>query len=131
MTKNSRDRRDFDAEWERCAAWIAVANEYALGTHTLDDVKDQVLAGEAYFWPGERSAVVGEIYRLPRISVFHFWLCGGDLGELVEVMRPRIADWARAQGCARFTTAGRNGWQRVMARHGYRPLWHICAKDIS
>lgn len=124
------ERETFDDAWSRCADWIAAANQYALGTHTLDDVKAQVIGGEAYFWPGERSAVVGEIYDLPQMRVFHFWLCGGDLIELVETMRPRIEDWAIAQGCSRITTAGRVGWQRVMARHGYAPLWHVCAKDV-
>jgi hypothetical protein len=78
----------FEEEWSRCSPWISSANEYALGTHTLDDIRDQVLCGEAYFWPGERSAVVGEIYNLPQMKVFHFWLCGGQLSELTDVLRP-------------------------------------------
>jgi hypothetical protein len=121
----------FEQEWARCRPWIEAANAYGLGTHAIDDVRDAILAGEAHFWPGENCAVVTEFDCFPRLKSLHFWLCGGDLTELVEILRPRIEDWAKAEGCTRFTTCGRAGWQRVMARHGYSPTWHVCSKDAD
>lgn len=119
-----------DPEWERCSPWIENALAYALGTHTIDDVWDMVQRGDAVFWPGKKSAVVTEFHEFPRLKSLHFWLCGGDLKELVRDMRPCIEAWGAAQGATRFTTAGRDGWQRAMSPYGYTPQWHICAKDL-
>lgn len=119
------------AAWERCRPYIEAALVYAEGTHTIDDVWEMVERGEAHFWPGEQCAVVTEFLIYPRLKGLHFWLCGGDLNELVETWRPRIEAWGSALGCTRFTTAGRNGWQRVMSKHGYRPRWHVCSKDVT
>lgn len=128
--EHDRGLNAFEAEWARCLPWLEAANAYGLGTHDMADVKAAIALGEAQFWPGQRSAVVTEFHEFPRLKVLHFWLCGGDLDELIGAMRPEIETWGARQGCTRFTTAGRSGWQRVMAAHGYRPQWHICAKDI-
>ncbi len=129
MRAPSRGCLDFPTEWARCAPWIEKALAYAEGTHDLEDVRQAIETGQAQFWPGERSAVVTEINRFPKLTSLHFWLCGGDLSELINDMRPAIEAFGREVGCTRFTTAGREGWQRVMARHGYRPQWHVCMKD--
>lgn len=121
---------DFEGHWARCRCWIEAALEHDGGGHTIDDVKAQILSGDAFFWPAAKSAMVGEIYRFPRKSVFNFWLAGGDMAELLEVIRPAAERWAVENGCTQFTIAGREGWQRVMARYGYAPRWRVCAKDI-
>lgn len=119
------------AEWARCRRWIEAAVEYCGGTHTIEDVEADIAAGEAQFWPGRKAAVVTQITDFPRFRGLHFWLCGGDLDELTTVMRPYIETWGAERGCQRFTTAGRQGWQRVMKQHGYEPLWNICVKERS
>lgn len=117
-----------EAEWARCRQWIEAAVAYCGGTHDIGDVEEAIAAGEAQFWPGRACAVVTEITEFPKFSGLHFWLCGGDMDELVKEMRPAIEAWGAAQGCTRFTTAGRQGWQRVMKSCGYEPLWNICVK---
>lgn len=118
------------AEWARCRGWIADAVAYCGGTHTVDDVWSEVCAGEAQFWPGERSAMVTNVVEFPRAKALHFWLCGGELEDLL-VMLPQIEAWGAQHGCSKFTTAGRSGWRRVLKSHGYRELWNVCAKDHS
>lgn len=103
--------------------------EYCGGTHTIEDVEHDIASGEAQFWPGEKAAVVTQVTDFPRFRGLHFWLCGGDMVELTTVMRPLIEAWGATRGCVRFTTAGRQGWQRVMKQHGYEPLWNICVKE--
>lgn len=120
-----------DAAWERCKPYIEAALHHARGTHTVDDVWAAVQIGDAQFWPGERSAVVTEILHFPRKKALHFWLCGGDLKELVETIRPAIEAWGVEQGCAVATTAGRNGWRRALEGHGYEPAWHVCTKELA
>jgi hypothetical protein len=117
-------------DWARCAPWIEAALAYCHGTHTLEDVAVEVLRGDAQFWPFERCAVVTEILYYPRKKTLHFWLCGGDLKQLLEV-RPHIEVWGKAQGCSEATLAGRPGWRRVLRGFGYAPVWSVCAKSLG
>lgn len=120
----------FSREWARCAPWIAAALEFGRDTHSLNDVLAEVLAGEAQFWPGERSAVVTEMHEHPRLRAVHLWLCGGDLTELVEGMLPAIEAWARANNCSRLSTCGRKGWDRVLKPKGFEPAFHVAIKEL-
>lgn len=120
-----------EAEWTRCRPWLEAALEHACGTHLIEDVEDAIARGEAHFWPGRQSAVVTEFHEFPRLKALHFWLAGGDLEELLNRMLPDITAWAKAHGCTRMTLAGRPGWRRALAPHGFDPHWHICAKDVQ
>ncbi len=113
------------AEWRRCAPWLAAALD---GSHALDDVWEGVAAGEFHFWPGVRSAAVGELVQHPRRRDYHVWLAGGDLSELIEMERAACA-FARALGCDRITINGRKGWARALK--DYRPLYVALAKDLT
>ena len=117
--------------WARCAPYVEAALERAGGTHDIDDVARLIGEGRAHFWPGRRCAVVTEFYDYPRLKACNLWLLGGDLRELLE-LRPRIEDWARAQGCTRILGGGpRRGWERVLAPVGYRRGWIIYCKELS
>jgi len=104
--------------WRR---YIEDALQYAGGTHTFEDVQQQVTAGTLQFWPGASSAIVTEVLEYPRQKVVHVFLAGGTLHEL-ERMYPLIFAWAREQGCTRATLLGRKGWERTfLARQGWTP----------
>ena len=119
------------SEWERCTPWIEAALEHARGTHSLQDVKDQIDRGEALLWPGERSAAVTEYIVHPTgVRQMHMWLCGGDLDEIVDRMLPTAEAYGVLNGCTRFSTAGRKGWSRVLAKHGYSFYLEACLKDL-
>jgi hypothetical protein len=98
------------------------------GSHSLDDVWRGVLAGEFHFWPGRRSAAVGELVQHPRRRDYHVWLAGGDLTELKAMERSASA-FARALGCDRMTIHGRPGWARALS--DYRPVYLALAKDLN
>lgn len=100
-------------------------------THNIADVEGMVERGEAQLWLGDNSAAVTEIVRYPRLKNLHLWLCGGDMDEIVYVMLPKAEAFAIAEGCARLTTGGRKGWDKVMKRVGYSPIASVCAKDLS
>lgn len=118
----------FEEEWRRCGPWLAAALEHARGSHTLDDVRAMVETGQARFWAGGRAAMVTEIHDYPRLRALHFWLAGGDLAELRDVLRPMAENWAKARGCTRATIAGRRGWARAL---GYQEIATLCAKELS
>lgn len=104
------------AEWERCRGWIEPALDAAGNTHTIEDVLQAVLRGDAHFWPGKRAAAVTEITQYPRARAMNIWLAGGNLREIVRIERS-IEQWAKALGCDRVTCAGRPGWGRFAGEH--------------
>lgn len=82
------------------------------------------------FWGGPKSACITEILQYPRKRVLHYFLIGGDLDELVELMEPRITAWAKAIGCSAVSGAGRKGFERVFKKSGFEPAWTVILKDI-
>ncbi len=107
--------------------------EHAGGTHTAQDVMEQVLLGRMQFWSGRQSAIVTEIIRHPRKNVLHFFLAGGD-GAEIRAMRADIEVWAqREHGCTAATLTGRRGWSRCwLGDEGYKDagLVHM-VKELS
>lgn len=118
---------DFAAEWERCAPWLEAALVHCGGTHDLADVKGCVERGTATFWPGGQAAMITEIVDYPKMRTLNFWLAGGDLAELRDVLRLKAETYARHMGCKYATIVGRAGWARAL---GYSPIHATCAKEL-
>lgn len=118
------------SEWLRCRPWIESALPYCYGTHTIEDVEQQIASGRLHFWSGERAAMVTEIVDYPRLRALNFFLVGGDLEELVEKMEPSIIAWAKARGCKLVLQTGRKGWSKVLAPKGYKSGLGVMMKDI-
>jgi hypothetical protein len=121
------------SEWDRCAPWIAAALELDAGSHTIDDVRELCeTSADVRFFPGRDCALVVEIYRFPRRTRCHLWLCAGDLTELVGELLPLAETWAADQGCTQVTTASpRKGWDRILAPLGFHPAAMICMKELT
>ena len=117
-------------EWSRCRPWIERALPYCYGTHTIEDVEQQIAEGRLQFWPGEACAVVTEIVEYPRLKALNFFLIGGDLTELLEQMEPAVIAWAKALGCTRVASVGRKGWERVLKPLGYSKTLSMLLKPI-
>lgn len=117
-------------EFARCAPWIAAALEHSIGGWTLDDVREGLASGQLTLWPGERSCHVTQFATYPRGKVVEVVASGGDLEELVGVLRPKIETWAKAQGCAAAFVIGRSGWTRAIKNSGYEPLYTVLAKEL-
>jgi hypothetical protein len=115
--------------FDRCWPWLEAALKVAGNTHGKEDLWAGIERGEYAFWPGHRSAIVTEFYTSPRAKVVNFWLCGGDLKELL-VMWPHIEAWAKDNGCVAAIGAGRAAWGRVMRRFGYRPVHTTFEREL-
>jgi hypothetical protein len=120
----------FDVEWTRCAPWLAAALDHAGRTHSLEDVRAAVEAGEARFWPGSKSALVAIIEADPGERRLLIWLAGGDREELEAEILPLAEAWGRSGGCRRALVIGRAGWEGALKSKGYAPLARIVAKDL-
>jgi hypothetical protein len=116
--------------WQRCRGYIEDALEYAGGTHLIEDVEDAIERGEAWFWPGQNSALVTEFLEFPRLKACSYWLAGGDLAELLA-MTPEIEHWAKQHGCGRIIECGRPGWVRALKAHGYSPIYTVLGKALT
>lgn len=93
---------------------------------TMDLVRADIAAGEAMFWPGERSAAVTHEYKASECVI---WLAGGDMRELFEMEKAAV-EFAKSRGCSRMVVEdGRHGWGRALTRIGYRATRSM-VKDI-
>lgn len=113
----------FLSEWERLSPLIQQALDRNGNTHSLEDIKELVLCGEAQFWPGEKSVGVTELMKAPNYLTLHGWIAAGELDEVLE-MTDRAAKWGKEQGCERMVLSGRRGWERAM-RHTDFSFKHV------
>lgn len=117
-------------DMEKVRGWIADALEYSGGTHTVDDVLDRILTGHLQLWPGERGCAVTELVVYPRKKVLHVFLAAGEMEQIIDMIDSAIA-WGKSQGCTSMTIAGRKGWERVLARYGYKPVMTVLEKEFE
>lgn len=125
------DRPSAQDEWQRCRGWIEDALEHDGGFYKIEDIERLIGEGNAHFWAGERSAAVSQFWWMPRCKILNLWLAGGDMTELVDVLFPIAQTWAIHQDCSRIMLAGRPGWQRVFAPHGFKLLSTVLLKDLT
>ena len=118
------------AELIRSRKWIEDALGYSGGTHTFEDVVAGIVSGRMQFWPAERGCAVTEIVVYPRKRVLHVFLAGGEMDQILDMIGD-ATEWSKGQGCTSMTIAGRHGWQRVLAKHGYRAVMTVLEKEYE
>lgn len=126
MTALEKDHRAFIEPYR---SLIDQALAHAGGTHTFEDVLDQILLGEMLFWPGEKSCMVTEIVQYPRKRGMHVFLAAGDLDE-IKAMEPDLRLFAQKLKCDAISLAGRRGWARALKDIGFTEGHAIVVKDI-
>jgi hypothetical protein len=109
--------------WARCSPYLERALARTGDGETLPMVEQAITEERAWFWPTAKSAAVMQITK-----DCHFWLAGGDLGDLLSHYA-EAERWAAQHGCDRMTLRGRPGWQRTLAPLGFRPLTYL-VKDL-
>lgn len=117
----------FDA-WAKAKPFIELSIPELHGTHTIDDIALMVGAGHLRIWNGEKSAVLTEITRTPRIKALNCFIGGGDLEELLKIRDEKLVPFAKENDCTRITGAGRKGWSRALPGYEYGGIY--MHKDI-
>lgn len=119
MTPNIHDYREL----------IEAALAHGGNTHSFGDVVDRVSDGRAQLWPAPRGVAITEIISYPCKKVLHIWLASGEMDQLLDMIGS-AEKWGRTQGCTSLTVSGRLGWQRVLDRHGFRPVLVTLEREI-
>jgi len=120
---------NIDDELSRCREWIEAALEYSGGTHDFDDIVEGIHRLRYQFWPAERGCAVTEIIVFPKKKIFHVFLAGGEMDQIVD-MNDSAAQFAKAQGCDGMSIAGRKGWSRVLKNEGWTESFTTLAKEL-
>lgn len=112
-------------EWDRCKGYLEPALD---GTHTLEDVYDDLCANRAQLWPFPNGAVVTQVHDTPQLRVLRIWLAGGRLDEFrghFAFLEEIAHEWK----CDRIEIDGRAGWGRVM--DGFERKRVVYTKDVD
>lgn len=120
---------DLRADFDRCAKWLEDALAYANDTHTVEDIWDGIVDGRFQFWPAKNGALVTEIQIYPKRKVFHVFLGGGKLDQLLDMIES-VEIYAKTIGCKSVTVSGRKGWIKVLESRGARQLCTTMAKEL-
>lgn len=109
-------------------AWAKFRDRFASamtdGFWTVEDLEQKIAHRRAFFFPGQDSAMVGEIMLYPSgKKVFQITWAVGEIAELVS-MAPGIEAVVRMMGAEGILIEGEKAWEKVLADHGYKP-WSV------
>lgn len=127
------------ADWARCESWLADALATDNGARSLDDLRAGYQEGRYTLFAGERGACLVELVEIEGRAHVHFYLAGGDLAEIRDVLRPLLEAFGQRLGCATVLITGRKGWARAFAGCGYRLVreinaarnWWLVGKELN
>lgn len=126
---NAIARPSTHEELLRCKSWIEDALKYANGTHDFKDVVDGVISGEMQLWSGERGCAVTQITIYPQKKVLHVFLAGGEMDQIID-FQESAEKFGRMNGCTAMSIAGRKGWAKVLAKHGWSEQFVVLGMEI-
>lgn len=95
------------------------ALDLAGNTHTIEDVATAVKAGTMQAFHNDDALVITEIVEFPRAKSINVFVACGDL-DAVMSLQPLIEDFGRKHGCDRMRMLGRQGWRKVLPKHGWQ-----------
>jgi hypothetical protein len=116
-----------DEVWPTVEPYVVKALKYASGKYEPEDVRDLVVRYGYPLWvafddEGIKGAVITRFVQYPRKKYLFLEFCGGRDGfswkaPMLSVLR----SWAADNDCDGIEGAGRDGWQKVFEKDGYKP----------
>ena len=116
-------------ELERCKKWINDALNYANGTHDFEDVAKEVKVGTMQLWSGEKGCAVTQILIYPKKKVLHVFLAGGEMNQIIDFQASAV-EFGKINGCTAISLAGRKGWAKVLAKHGWSEQFTVLGMEF-
>ena len=116
-----------DQVWPTVEPYVIKALKYASGKYQPEDVRNLVVEYGYPLWvafddEGIKGAVITRFIQYPRKKYLFLEFCGGRDGfswkaPMLSVLR----SWATDNDCDGIEGAGRDGWQKVFEKDGYKP----------
>jgi hypothetical protein len=89
------------------------------GTHTWEDVRQELIAGTAQIFWSEHGAWITQLWPAPRKKVLNVWVVAGELPEVMEIQE-QVERFAADNDVDMMTVRGaRFGWKHVARQHGW------------
>lgn len=119
-----------DAAWAHAAPWIEKAGVRGNGRYPIDDYKDDILQGKKHlvkFVDGDKFAwvIAGVMQNSDHKTCVLSCIAGVGALEMLEDINNACLDFARHNDCKYIIFSGRKGWEREVAKIGWKPL-NIC-----
>ena len=127
---NSTENNGFSESWERSKPFLADALGFS-GSHSVEDVLEEVKEGSAVFYPVRDGAAVFRLGEYPQKRVLLIWLYGGEMASNIEGVLEAAEFHAEELECAELMIVGRRGWERVLKPHGFVHQGVVLTKGIG
>ena len=126
----STEHNGFAESWQRSKPFLADALGPS-GSHSVEDVLEEVEEGSAVFYPVKNGAAVFKLGEYPQKRVLVIWLYGGEMASNIEGVLEAAEFHARELDCTELMIVGRRGWERVLKPHGFVHQGVVLTKDVG
>ena len=127
---NSTEHNGFSKAWERSKPFLADALAFT-GSHSVEDVLEEVQDGSAVFYPVKDGAAVFRLGDYPQKKVLLIWLYGGEMASNIKGVLGAAEFHAKELECTELMIVGRRGWERVLKPHGFVHQGVVLTKGIG
>ena len=126
----STELNGFTEAWERSKPFLVDALGFT-GSHSIDDVLEEVKDGSAVFYPVRDGAAVFRLGDYPQKKVLLIWLYGGEMASNINGVLEAAEFHAAELECTELMIVGRRGWERVLKPHGFVHQGVVLTKDVG
>jgi hypothetical protein len=127
---NSTEHNGFSESWECSKPFLVDALGFT-GSHSIDDVLEEVKDGSALFYPVQNGAAVFKLGDYPQKRVLLIWLYGGEMASNIKGVLEAAEFHAEELECTELMIVGRRGWERVLKPHGFVHRGVLLTKDVG
>lgn len=125
----TQEVQPMNPQWARFRDQFAEAMKGSF--FTIEGMERAIGQGRAMFFPGENSAVIGEVQNYEGgIKIMAVTWAVGSLPE-IKNLSYGIEAVARLLGCTKMLIEGRDGWAKELRGLGYKPFSRTVVKDIG
>tara|TARA_R110002096_G_scaffold54752_2_gene141131 strand:+ start:974 stop:1390 length:417 start_codon:yes stop_codon:yes gene_type:complete len=103
---------------------------YSGGSHSFQDIVDNVSKEVMQFWPMDKSCLVTEIITYPKFKTLHIFLAAGDLTEIKSI-DSTLEVLCQEIDAKYISLSGRRGWVKALADIGYEMSHVTLAKKVK
>ena len=79
--------------------------------YSVDDLERLIADGSCALWVEGDSIMLTEFVISPRLATLHVFLAAGNWND-IALLKPKVEEWAKEQGCDMVGLTGRPGWGR-------------------